>query len=43
MDKPQYNQQPSQSDMYQASDGKWYPRSSMPQNWQQGQQQQNSY
>lgn len=21
-------------DMYQASDGKWYPRSAMPQNWQ---------
>lgn len=24
------------NDMYQANDGKWYPRAQMPQNWQQG-------
>ncbi len=24
------------NDMYQASDGKWYPRSQMPENWQGG-------
>ncbi|RXK38475.1 hypothetical protein M231_04240 [Tremella mesenterica] len=33
MNKPEPGQ-----DMYQANDGKWYPRAQMPQNWQQGQQ-----
>ncbi|WVR09010.1 hypothetical protein IAU60_006070 [Kwoniella sp. DSM 27419] len=36
MNKPNYGGAPNQQ-MYQASDGKWYPTSSMPQNWQQGQ------
>ncbi|WVW79428.1 hypothetical protein I302_101397 [Kwoniella bestiolae CBS 10118] len=39
MNKPTYQpdqyQNPGQQQMYQASDGKWYPTSSMPQGWQQ--------
>ncbi|WWC91145.1 uncharacterized protein L201_006086 [Kwoniella dendrophila CBS 6074] len=31
------NSNPNQQQMYQASDGKWYPTSSMPQGWQQQQ------
>ncbi|KAK6906081.1 hypothetical protein L486_06352 [Kwoniella mangroviensis CBS 10435] len=37
--KPTYqpDQYQQQQQMYQASDGKWYPTSSMPQGWQQQQ------
>ncbi|TYJ52046.1 hypothetical protein B9479_007347 [Cryptococcus floricola] len=39
MSKPSYpTQNQSGQQMYQASDGNWYPTTSMPQNWQ-GQQQ----
>ncbi|ORY33104.1 hypothetical protein BCR39DRAFT_586664 [Naematelia encephala] len=48
MNKPSYPQQnQGGQQMYQASDGKWYPVAQMPQNWNQNQshlpQQQNYY
>ncbi|WVQ81475.1 hypothetical protein IAT38_003599 [Cryptococcus sp. DSM 104549] len=44
MNKPNYPQQQHQGQqMYQASDGQWYPVAAMPQNWQPGQQQQGYY
>ncbi|WWC73034.1 uncharacterized protein I206_106999 [Kwoniella pini CBS 10737] len=35
MNKPTYPNDQGQQQMYQASDGKWYPTSAMPQGWQQ--------